>query len=166
MGIPWSKLVFDDYCLLLSCGLTAIIQSATLVRVIQGSKHKFVIKILAMLISYNLTQLAGEGIYINAAKTDFSYKKWEIAKVFDALGYLLFSISHWMFAFKYYTMSRQSPYKIAKKEVPQRILKHDQITNWVFLTLNTLPPILYEVGFTGYLIANSNNHADLSNKLF
>ena len=58
MGIPWSELFFDDYSYLLACGLTAVIQSATLVRVIQGSKHQFVIKILAMLIGYNLTELA------------------------------------------------------------------------------------------------------------
>ncbi len=118
-----------------------------------------------MLISYNLTQLAGETIWINMLKTHFTDKKWEIANGINALGYLLFNVSHWMFAFKYYSMSRQSSYKIAKQEVPQRILKHDRITNWVFLTLNTLPPILYGVVFIGYNIVNSNNHADLSKKL-
>ena len=98
-------------------------------------------------------------------KNDFSDKKYEIVYGFFASGYLLFNISHWMLAFKYYSMSRQSSYKIAKQEVPQRILKHDQITNWVFLTLNTLPPILNGVGYIGYDIINLNNHADLGKKL-
>jgi hypothetical protein len=98
-------------------------------------------------------------------KTDLTDKKWEIYDIFYASAYLLFNVSHWMFAFKYYSMSRQSSYKIAKQEVPQRILKHDRITNWVFLTLNTLPSILYGVGFIGFHIANSNNYADSGKKL-
>ena len=84
---------------------------------------------------------------INMQITDLSDEKWEIFDVFNALGFLLFNVSHWMFAFKYYSMSRQSSYKISKQEVPQRLLKHDRIINWVFLTLNTLPPILYGVGY-------------------
>ncbi len=55
MGITWTELNFDDYSYLFAPGLTAVIQFATLVRVIQGSKNKFVIKILAMLIGCNLT---------------------------------------------------------------------------------------------------------------
>jgi hypothetical protein len=98
-------------------------------------------------------------------KNDFSDKKYEIVDGFNSSGFILFNVSHWMFAFKYYSMSRQSSYKIAKQEVPQRILKHDRITNWVFLTLNTLPPILLGVGYIGYHIANTNNHADFGKKL-
>jgi hypothetical protein len=79
MGNTWTELNFDDYSYLFACGLTAVIQFATLVRVIQGSKYKFVIKILAILIGYNLTQLAEEITYVNMIKTHFTDKKWEIA---------------------------------------------------------------------------------------
>ena len=36
----------------------------------------------------------------------FSTEKLEIYDVFWAIGYLLFNISHWMFAHKYFEMAR------------------------------------------------------------
>ena len=57
MGNTWSVLTFGDYIYLFCPGLTLVIESATLLRVLRGSKHRFVIKILAMLVGYNLSNL-------------------------------------------------------------------------------------------------------------
>jgi hypothetical protein len=86
MGITWTELNFDDYSYLFAPGLTAVIQSVTLVRVIQGSKHKFIIKILALLIGYNLFELAGEAIIINMFNKNFSDKNGKFWMVFSLQG--------------------------------------------------------------------------------
>ena len=63
-------------------------------------------------------------------------------------------------------MSRQTPYKIAKKEVPRKIVVCDKITNLVFLSLNTIPPILNGIGMVGYDAADLNGeNTELANKL-
>ena len=56
-----------------------------------------------------------------------------------------------MFAHKYFSMSRQLPCKLAKVEVPKRIVLCDKITNWIFLTLNAIPPIVYGVSSVGFV---------------
>ena len=76
--IPWDELYIDDYSLLAGCGLALLIELITLVRVLLGSRHKFVIKILAILIGANLAYLAREITYINEILTGFSHKKGDI----------------------------------------------------------------------------------------
>ena len=52
----------NDYSVLIGCGITLVFEGVTLVRVLRGSKHRFVIKILAMLLGYNLANLAAETV--------------------------------------------------------------------------------------------------------
>ena len=164
MGNTESVLIFGDYIFYFGCGIALVIESATLLRVLRGSKHRFVIKILSMLVGYNLAYLARETVYINMVKTVyFSAKKLEILFCLDATALLLFNVSHWMFAFKYFSMSRQTPYKIAKQEVPTGIVRRDKITNWIFLSTNAIPPILFGVSECGRFTAGSNGHMKLSN---
>ena len=80
---------------------------------------------------------------------DYSTKKIEILFGLNATALLLFNVSHWMFAFKYFSMSRQTTFKIAKQEVPKGIVRCDKITNWVFLSIIAIPPILYGVSEFG-----------------
>ena len=68
-NVVWAQLGLYDFCLLFGSGLVLVIESATLVRVIRGSRHKFVIKILAILILANLTYLAEETVKMNELKT-------------------------------------------------------------------------------------------------
>jgi hypothetical protein len=68
-NVVWAQLGLYDFCLLFGSGLVLVIESATLVRVIRGSRHKFVIKILAILILANLTYLAEETVNMNELKT-------------------------------------------------------------------------------------------------
>jgi hypothetical protein len=63
-----------------------------------------------MLCGFNLAKLVEETIWRNMEKTrdSLSLKKWEAMYGFSSTGYLLFNVSHWMFAFKYYIMSKQT----------------------------------------------------------
>ena len=65
----WQQLSFSELCKLFGCTLTLVIESATLVRVIIGSRHTFVVKILAILIIANMATLAKEAANINGRKT-------------------------------------------------------------------------------------------------
>ena len=55
-------------------------------------------------------------------------------------------------------MARQVPFKLTKREVTRNIVICDKITNWVFLSLNSIPTILFFVGEIFYheSIANGN----------
>ena len=78
-------------------------------------------------------------------------------------AHLLFNVSHWMFSFKYYSMSRQTPFKAAKQEMPRGMIRCYKVTNWVFLILNAIPPILSGVGYIGYYSAGTNGNMEMSN---
>ena len=77
MGSIWILLDFSDFCILFGCSVALAIELVTLLRVLRGSRHRFVVKILAMLIGGNLGRLASQAVYMNMLKTeDFSTKKW------------------------------------------------------------------------------------------
>ena len=64
----------------------------------------------------------------------------------EAIGFLLFGVAHWMWGFKYFSVSRQMPFKLANEEVPKKMIKCQKITNWIFLTLNCIAPMLFGIG--------------------
>jgi hypothetical protein len=94
-------------------------------------------------------------------KTEFTYTKKVVYNALVAIGMLLFNVGHWMFSNKYFSMSRQAPYKLSQKEVPKSIVECDKITNWVLLSLNVIPPILFFAGYVGPYFAS--NYADSFN---
>ena len=116
-----------------------------------------------MLMFANLSFLASDTIAINIRKTEASplSNKWEILDCLTALGLLLFNVGHWMFAQKYFKMARQVPFKLAKREVPRNVVLCDQITNWVFLSLNAIPPIIFGVTYIGLYEAYRNGNIQL-----
>ena len=163
MGSVWNELDFSSLTTLFGSGLALMILSVTLVRVIKGSKHRFVITILSMLMLANLDFLGNEIMYINILKTEASpsSKKYEIVGGIEAFGMLLFNVGHWMFSQKYFKMARQVPFKLAKREVPRNVVLCDQLTNWVFLTLNAIPPTIYGVTFIYLCEALENGNMEL-----
>ena len=76
MGKIWHQLDITDFANLFGGSMALLIEIVTLLRVLRGSRHRFVIKILATLIGGNLATLAAETVYMNMLKTeDFSTKK-------------------------------------------------------------------------------------------
>ena len=78
-----------------------------------------------MLMLANLAFLANEIVFMNELKTEVTNKKKEIFYGLRAFGLLLFNVSHWMFAYKYFKMSRQIPFKISKRKIPRKIVVCD-----------------------------------------
>ena len=77
MGKLWHLFDISDFAVLFGCSTALAIEIVTLLRVLRGSRHRFVIKILATLIGGNLATLAAETVYMNMLKTeDFSAKKF------------------------------------------------------------------------------------------
>ncbi len=64
MGSSESHLDIADYCKLLGYVSAFVVQSVTLVRVLVGSKHRFLIKILGMLIAGNIALISDKVIFI------------------------------------------------------------------------------------------------------
>ena len=143
----WARLSFTELCVMFGCGLTLVIETATLVRVIRGSKHKFTLKILGMLFGANLAYLAEGALWAYMISTGFTTINLIIWSGFYATGMLLFNVGHWMFVHKYFSISRQAPFKLIHTEVPRRIVVCDQITNWVFLSLNSITAVLYAITY-------------------
>ena len=69
MGNIWILLDMSDFGVLFGCSATLALELVTLLRVLRGSRHRFVIKILATLIGGNLAKLGSEGYYMNMLKT-------------------------------------------------------------------------------------------------
>ena len=77
MGKIWHQLDISDFAVLFGFSTTLVIEIVTLLRVLYGSRHRFVIKILATFIGGNLARLGAETVWINMLKTeDFSTKKF------------------------------------------------------------------------------------------
>ena len=168
----WSDSYFEltwfDYVRIFGSLVPLTIQAATLVRVLRGSKHRFAIKILGILIGYNITNFGTEVMYrdinYNAYHGYLHQREFLISVGINCTGYILFNVSHWMFAFKYFSLSRQIPFKQAGKEVPRRIAICDKITDWVFFTLNWIAPVLLATGLVIILVVSSKNPDDWVNK--
>ena len=52
----------DDLSIWIGCGSALVIKITTLLRVLSGSSHKFVVKILTILIGSNIATLAAETV--------------------------------------------------------------------------------------------------------
>ena len=59
------------------------------------------------------------------------------------LEYVCFYVSHWMFAFQYYKIARQTPFSLEMDYVPERIIKADNTLNKIMICLNINFPVLY-----------------------
>ena len=63
-----------------------------------------------------------------------------------------------MWGFKYYSVSTKMPYKLEKKEVPKKIIRCENITDKIFLSLNFIAPMLFGIGLIGTVLMP--DHAD------
>ena len=133
-----------------------------------------------MLVVYNLTSLATDILYIDMKQVSGDQETWlycgynpescpireiETSTLLFCFGILLFNVSHFMFAHKYYEISKTMPFKIENKEVPRKTIICNKVLYWIFLILNLIFPILTAVGFVGfedlaykYLTQNKENY--------
>ena len=119
MGISFDK---EDIIRILTSVIPLAVECTTLVRVLRGSKHRFAIMILVMLIGFNLTNICTEVIHLDL-KIKFEspnalyqhcfdnpdscpVREFQTSVIFTCIGILLFDVAHWLFAHKYFSLSR------------------------------------------------------------
>ena len=101
----------------------------------KGTKRRFVIKMLGLLMTYNICQILQ--VYLRKNNSFF------IAFcVFMFIKDTCFNLSHWFFAYKYYSTARRTPYAIKGEDVPKSILSWDKATNRFFYVLNSIAVML------------------------
>ena len=60
-----------DYIRIVGGGIPLVIEAATLIRTFRGSKHRFAMRILVMLMLTNMATIAEDVIYLNYKNTYF-----------------------------------------------------------------------------------------------
>ena len=124
--------------------------SATLIRVLRGSRFQLVIRLIVILMLYNVGELAHYwllNIIVKMSKSE-SYNNSVMIGLLAAegLGFIVekvcFNVSHWMYAFQYYKIARQAPFSIEMDYVPEKIIKADNILNKITLSLNIVLPLV------------------------
>lgn len=61
-----------------------------------------------------------------------------------------FNVSHWMFAFEYYSISRYMPFLLMKLSPDPSMISFDEMLNKLLFTLNVLLPIVNGVSLSAY----------------
>ena len=151
---------WDNICLWYAPGVAMLFECVTLVRVICLSRNIFAITILILLIAGNVVIIAAGFVPLKIRPRKVR-KIAEICSGLQATTYLLFNVAHWMFAHKYFSMSRQLPCKLAKLKVPRSIVWCDRITNLILISLNAIAPIAYGYSAIGALKALKHRNWNL-----
>ena len=117
---------------LYSCTATAsvllVVYTLTLIRVMRGSKFKLVVKLIVLLMLYNVGVIAHQWllkVILDMIKTKSYLHHHSIfmeVLTFEALSIILeivcFNVSHWMYAFQYHKIVRQAPFTLEMDYVP------------------------------------------------
>lgn len=112
-------LVSTIFCICAS-SILVLIYGATLVQVLLGSRYKFVIKLLVMILFCNVFIILINWSYF-VMRDDYSMLPWFSLLAVSTIGRdICFNISHWIFAFEYFSIARFMPYVIKGELYPER----------------------------------------------
>ena len=121
--------------------------AATLIKVCNGSKYDFFIKLLVLLLISNVSQILYSYSFFQLVKGAFGDEIpffWiSMRSVSAFILFTCFNVSHWMFAFLYYKIARLMPFVLKEQVVPENIIKCDNTLNKIMLFLNIFLPFLY-----------------------
>ena len=124
--------------------LLVLVYCATLIKVLTGSRYKFVIKLVCMLMISNVCSV----IPYYLAKHWYLFSGVVLNLLFffaRTIGTTCFNIAMWMFAFEYYSMSRKTPFLLKNFKVPKFIERQDRNLNYVMFSLNIIIPIFFGI---------------------
>jgi hypothetical protein len=120
----------------------------TLIKVCRGSKYKFVIKLLILLIVSNICLLVSDwSFYIYKTRT-FVGIPWfwiSLSAISSFILLVCFNLSRWIFAFEYYSISRFMPYVLKGQDLPESELKFDTKFNNTMISINVAIPFFNQV---------------------
>ena len=135
----------DTWLPVAASGLLIMLYGATLVKACRGSKYKFVVKLLILLILSNVALILNYLSYYWWFQTDFSNRAIVWISLLSISGFLLiacFNLSYWMFAFEYYSIARFMPFVLKGQDLPESKLKCDGAINKIMLFLNIAAPLV------------------------
>jgi hypothetical protein len=134
-------------------GILVLLYGATLIKVCRGSKYKFVITLLVLLLLSNLSIFPYMGSFYELITKSFSNVPWFWITLDSFCGFTLlacFNAAHWIFAFEYYSIARFMPFVLKGQDLPESKVKCDRVLNKVMLLLNiALPFLIYMIVFYG-----------------
>ena len=146
--------------LLVAQAILAVCLFAVMVYNFRNSKSKFVYTISGMMLISTLF-----GLYSEYARKQYNnriteppteYKPYLYAVTLSMIiSESLFSVSHWVLAEKYYTVSIEMPYVIHEVNVPKRKYCSRIALNWTMITLN-VGSAFYPIPF--WYTTNLMNH--------
>ena len=137
--------------------ILVIMFSVTLCRVLMIRKFTFVIKLITLLIICDLfwTVYAFSSAKQLQTEEELDFWIWT-----QAITYIIsdtcFTVSHWMFAFEYYSISRYMPFLLAKCLPDASMVKCDEVTYYIVLVLNIIGPVANGVSLLLFNICQKN----------
>ena len=145
------------YVQLISACVLVLLYSVVLTKVIKGSKYKFIIYILILLLISNVATI----VYTNDCQMIFelfnnpddniNIQPWLYLQLFVVpIKDSCFNVAHLSFAFEYFKLARIMPYVLKQQDVPLKVITLDQCIFRFWLFLNILAPILEGVGEFGF----------------
>jgi hypothetical protein len=127
-------------------GLLVLMYAVTLIRVFSGRRFSFVVKLIVLLIFSNMAAISATSANYEFTQHDQTTKDvnlWiYIQSVSSAIRDTCFNVSHWMFAFEYYSISRYMPFLLMKLSPEADMISFDEKIYKVFLVLNILLPVV------------------------
>ena len=133
---------------LVTSSIIILMYIATLIKVCRGSKYKFVIRLLILLIVSNLCLLLSEWSFYEYKTRTFVGVPWfwiSLSAISSFTLLVCFNISRWIFAFEYYSISRFMPYVLKDEDLPENEQKFDKRLNKIMITINIAIPFLNQV---------------------
>ena len=119
MGNVNTVLKIDNYSFFITHALLLLIYSATFVRVYCGSRYRFILKLIIMLWIASFTALLQHFINLGYKNKIYSWPVYGILFYTNqTTQYTCYNLSHWMFAFEYWSIARKTPYTLANRKVP------------------------------------------------
>ena len=157
-------LKFDTWLTVAICSVLVLLYVTTLIKVCIGSKYQFVIKLLVLLIFSN----------IGLAFDQFGDYKFELFRrnltgndpifcisiifISGLIYNVCFNVSHWIFAFEYYSIARFMPYVFKGQGLPESNLKYDRRLNNTMFLLNIALPLLNKIAALKANLVEGNGH--------
>lgn len=121
---------------------------AVLVRIYRGTRNRWLVMILAMLLVSNVSAILAD--WTSVVWTIDSRKLWPylyLECVFCYLRDALFNLAHWVFCFKYWCIAVEMQFLLTGRSKSRCRHIAIQACNVVFITLDLLLPVSYEISF-------------------
>ena len=124
--------------------------TATLIHVIKGTKHQFLIFISVLLLVSNLCAILSNSfarVWIYAPDDSKQNPYIYLQATASAIRDITFNVAHWVFAFQYWVISIEMQQAIQRQEFNQKYIILFKLFNYGCIFLCCAMPCVYSVTF-------------------